>query len=199
MRINNETNAKIFTPKILSISAALVAIGTLTQYIKFFRMPMGGSVTLFSMMFIAAIGWMFGPVVGALGGLTYSFMQIIFDLYVVHPVQFAIDYLFAFVALGAIAGFYKNFNAGYIMAVLARYFCHVISGYFFFWEYLPDDFFLVPYMSGAALDWAYSLIYNATYILPEAVITVIILTVPAVKNALLNLKKTAVTSRPTGL
>ena len=192
MRLDNGTNEKIFTPKILSISAALVAVGTCTQYIKFFRMPMGGSITLFSMLFIAAIGWMFGPVVGALGGLAFSFLQLIFDFYVVHPVQLAIDYLVAFVALGAVAGFYKKFSAGYIMAVLARYACHVISGYVFFREYLPDDFFLAPYISGAVLDWAYTLIYNASYILPEAVITVVILTVPAVKNTLVNLKKMAV-------
>ena len=190
MQIKNEATRKILTPKVLSISAALVALGTLTHFIKLFRMPMGGSITLFSMLFVAAIGWMFGPLAGLMGGLAYSLLQIIFDLYIVHPVQFLIDYFIAFVALGTVAGFYKNFRNGYIMAVLARYFCHVVSGYVFFREYLPDDFFLTPYISGAALDWAYSLIYNAMYILPEAVVTVIILTVPAVRNTLDNLKKT---------
>jgi thiamine transporter len=189
--MNDGLTRKTFSPRILTISAALVALGTVAQYIKVLRMPMGGSITLFSMLFIATIGWLFGPVTGAIGGLTYGLIQLISELYVIHPVQFLLDYIFAFVALGAISGLFKNLNSGYLFAVLARFVCHVISGYVFFSEYMPEDFFMIPYMSGATLEWAYSVLYNAAYIIPEAAITVIILTVPAMRKALANLKKMA--------
>ena len=45
--------------KQLVFSAVAMALGTLTSMIKLFHLPMGGSITLFSMLFIVLIGYWF--------------------------------------------------------------------------------------------------------------------------------------------
>lgn len=48
---------KIHSVKRLVTSAMAIALATLTSFITIFKMPMGGSVTLFSMLFIVLIGY----------------------------------------------------------------------------------------------------------------------------------------------
>ena len=45
-------------------SAAALALGFITSYVKIIDMPWGGSVTLCSMLFITLIGYWYGPKVG---------------------------------------------------------------------------------------------------------------------------------------
>ncbi len=52
-------------------------------------------------------------------------------------------------------------------------------------EYMPEDF-------PQALAWAYPVIYNYSYILIEGIATVIIISIPAVKKALSQVKRMAV-------
>ena len=71
--------------------------------------------------------------------------------------------------------FYKSNHAllkGYIIAVIGRYVFAVLSGFIFFAEY-------------AWAGWsplAYSLVYNGIYIGAEAILTIIIISIPAVKK-----------------
>ena len=47
--------------------------------IKFANLPMGGSVTLFSMLFIALIGYWYGPYVGlmtAVASVSYTHLDV---------------------------------------------------------------------------------------------------------------------------
>ena len=48
---------KTHSVKRLVTSAMAIALATLTSFITIFKMPMGGSVTLFSMLFIVLIGY----------------------------------------------------------------------------------------------------------------------------------------------
>ena len=96
-----------------------------------------------------------------------------------------IDYPLAFGALG-LSGFFAGKKHGllfgYIAGVLGRYAFAVFSGFIFFGSYAPEG-------TPALL---YSISYNATYILPEAIITSIIISVPTVSKALAQVKKNAV-------
>ena len=51
---------KTHSVKRLVTSAMAIALATLTSFITIFKMPMGGSVTLFSMLFIVLIGYWYG-------------------------------------------------------------------------------------------------------------------------------------------
>ena len=53
---------KKFSAKQLAFSAMAIALAMVTSMIKLFDMPMGGSVTLLSMLFIVLIGYWYGRV-----------------------------------------------------------------------------------------------------------------------------------------
>ena len=68
-------NAKKLTTQQLVTCAVALALAYVTSYIKLFKLPFGGSVTLFSMLFIVLIGYWYGPKVGILTGLVYGIFQ----------------------------------------------------------------------------------------------------------------------------
>ena len=47
-----------FSTKQLVFSAVAIALATVLSEIKLFQAPMGGSVTLLSMLFVVLIGWL---------------------------------------------------------------------------------------------------------------------------------------------
>ena len=85
---------------------------------------MGGSVTLFSMLFICCIGYWYGLRTGLMTGVAYGLLQLISDPYIISLPQMITDYLLAFGALG-LSGLFCNKKygliKGYIAGVLGRY------------------------------------------------------------------------------
>ena len=88
----------------------------------------------------------------------------------VHPLQLLLDYPLAFGVLG-LAGLFKPTVRGAILgatvAVLARFFCHFLSGVVFFASYAPDNW--NPFLYSAA--------YNAAYLVPSLLIAVVVVVV----------------------
>ena len=171
------------TRKQLVFCALAIALAMVTSYLKVFEMPMGGSITLFSMMFISLIGYWYGLKVGIVTGIAYGILQLIIDPYVISIPQMLIDYPLAFGALG-LSGFFTNSKhglvKGYIVSVLGRYFFAFLSGVIFFASYAEGSG-----MSGPV----YSLAYNGGYLLAEAIITIILISLPPVSKALEQVKK----------
>lgn len=169
------------TTKKLVFSAMAVALSMVTSYIKVIDMPMGGSVTLLSMLFICLIGYWYGPKTGLITGAAYGILQFIVDPYMFSIPQVLIDYPLAFGALG-LSGFFHNKKhgliLGYITGVLGRYICAIFSGVVFFASYAPDN--MNPFL--------YSAVYNGSYLGAEAVITLIILALPPVSKGLAHVK-----------
>ncbi len=180
LRPKKERTAKTAT-KQLVFSGVAMALAIVTSEIKFARLPMGGSITLFSMLFIVLIGYWYGAKAGLLTGFAYGLLQFVLDPVFYTPVQLLVDYPLAFGALG-LSGFFCNKKhgllIGYIAGVLGRYFFAVLSGIVFFGHYAPEG---TPVL-------VYSLGYNATYIVPEAVVTLILLAIPAVAGAMKRVK-----------
>lgn len=174
--------------KQLVFCAAALALAYLTSYIKLFEMPWGGSVTLFSMLFIVLIANWYGVQTGILVGFAYGIIQFIQEPYVLTFFQVCCDYILAFAALG-VAGFFAKSKyglvKGYIIAVLARGAFHAIGGYLYWMDYMPDNF-------PKALASLYPILYNYSYLLVEGVITVIIISIPAVSKGLARVKQMAV-------
>lgn len=172
----------------LVFCAMSIALAFLTSYIKLFNMPWGGSVTLCSMLFIVLVANWYGPKTGILVGLAYGILQFIQEPYVLSLFQVCCDYILAFAALG-IAGFFakskQGLLKGYIAAVIARGAFHALGGYLYWMDYMPDNF-------PKALTSVYPILYNYSYLLAEGIITVIIISIPAVSKALNRVKLTAI-------
>lgn len=183
--VSNADGKKQISTKVLVFSAVAMALGAVTSMVKLIDMPMGGSVTLCSMLFVCLIGYLFGLRAGLTGAAAYGFLQLAIDPYIISVPQMITDYLFAFGALGLSGVFTGRKNdlvKGYLLGVLGRYFFSFLSGMIFFGS------------NGAAYHMSaavYSLAYNGSYLGPEALITVIILTLPPVKKGIFLIKDMA--------
>lgn len=170
------------TTKRLAFSAAAIALALVTSMIKLFQMPMGGSVTLLSMLFIVLIGYWFGPYAGLMTAVAYGLLQFVMEPIFYTVPQMLTDYPLAFGALGLSGFFSKQKHGliiGYIVGVLGRYFFTFLSGVIFFASYAPENM-AAP---------IYSLVYNGSYLGAEAAITLILISLPPVSKALTRVKR----------
>ena len=160
----------------LTECSVMIALSVVLGFIKVAEMPYGGSVTLASMFPIVIVAYRHGLGWGIGAATANSLVQLIsgikyFSYFTTWQSVVALivfDYVLAFAVFG-IAGVFKgrmkqnlSIALGAVLASFVRYLCHVISGATI-WAGLS-----IP--SGAAL--AYSLGYNATYMIPETVILV---------------------------
>lgn len=182
------SSKKKMSTKQLVFCAAAMALAFITSYIKIWNMPWGGSVTLCSMLFIVLAANWYGAGTGIFVGLAFGILQFIQEPYVLSFFQVCCDYILAFAALG-IAGFFTKSRhgllKGYIAAVLARGAFHALGGYLYWMDYMPENF-------PQTLKGVYPIVYNYSYLLVEAVITVVIISIPAVAKGLSSVKQTAV-------
>ena len=140
-------------------------------------------MTLCSMLFIVLIGNWYGVQTGIFAGLAYGIMQFLQEPYVLSFFQVCL----AFAALG-VAGFFAKSShgllKGYIAAVITRGAFHALGGYLYWMDYMPENF-------PQSLKAVYPIVYNYSFLLAEAVITVIIISIPAVVKGLGQVKKSA--------
>jgi len=166
---------------LLTFSALCVALAVVLSQIRLFQMPQGGSITAFSMLPIVLVGYWYGVKAGISAGIVYGLLRLMLGATVIHPVQFILDYPLAYAALGAFCIFRdKKFGLqiSFLAGTIGRFLCSFIGGIVFFGEFAPPD----------QPVWIYSAIYNATYIAPEAAITLIILSLPPVMKAIEQLR-----------
>ncbi len=199
----NKSAAKrkaMLSTKELVVSAVCIALAYVCSSIKFFEMPYGGSITLFSMFFMTFIGYCFGLRTGVLCGLAYGVFQLIQDPWLLSPLQICFDYLFAFAALG-LSGIFRNLKTkdkqtgekrltkyglifGYAFAAFARGISHVIGGYLFWMDSMPEKF-------PKSLSFIYPFVYNFSFIGAEMIMTVIVLMIPGVAKVFIRLRREA--------
>ena len=175
-----KTSGKKITAKVLAFCAMGIALAQVTSYIKVFKLPYGGSVTLLSMFFIVLIANWYGAGTGILVGFVYGVLQFIQEPYFLTVLQVLCDYLLAFAALGLAGFFSKQKNGltiGYIVGILGRGAFNALAGYLYWMEYMPENF-------PRSLTAVYPIVYNYSFILAEGIITLIVINIPAVKKAL---------------
>jgi len=143
----------------LLYGAMCMALAFVLSYIKLFSLPMGGSVTLASMLPILLYANRFGLRRGLLCGLAYGLLQFIQKPEIYHPLQILLDYPLAFAALG-LAGSVKNLQLGVVVGGAARFLCHFVSGAVFFAAFTPEG--MNP--------WWYAFLYNGAYMGAEIII-----------------------------
>lgn len=158
-------------------AALLVALATVLSVLKIAELPYGGSITLASMFPILLLAYRHGTLWGLGGATVYAVLQQLLGLnnlsyFTTWQSVLAIiflDYVIAFAVVG-LGGIFRCVTqkqnlalaAGGLLVCVLRYLCHVISGATV-WAGLsiPDS---------AALG--YSLIYNATYMIPETIVLI---------------------------
>ena len=161
----------------LAESALMLALSTILAELAVFSLPFGGSVTLFSQVPVILVSYRYGVKWGLTTGLAMSIIQLIFGIqnfsYVSGMAAFLIlalcDYLIAFSALG-LGGMFKGkikndilaISLGGVVVTVIRFICHFISGATIWKEYAEG----APVLE-------YSFTYNASYMLPELIITVV--------------------------
>ncbi len=183
------TKKSLFSTKQMVFSAVSIALAFALSYVQLVNMPWGGSVTLCSMFFVTIVGYWFGAGVGFSAAFAYGLLQFIQSggSYMLSPMQICMDYFFAFMALGA-SGFFKNKKnglvIGYVVAILLRGVFHTIGGYLYWMDYMPENF-------PASLASVYPILYNYAYILVEGIITVVIISIPAVKKGIAQVSREA--------
>jgi thiamine transporter len=152
-------------PKVLAEIALFTALATTLSLIVIYVMPQGGSITLASMVPIIWLALRRGPKIGIATGLLYGIIQFMLLPYAIDPIQVLLDYPLAFAVLG-LAGFFQTKPVlGSAIGIAGRFLMHFIAGAVY-WApiYAPN---LDPI--------AYSTVYNSSYLLPELVISGVIL------------------------
>ena len=158
-------------------SAIMIAFATVLSEVKVMDMPMGGSITAFSMLPVAIIAYRYGMKWGFFTGFVSGLFQMLLGM---KNLQYGtsfwavaciilFDYLVAFGVLGfggLFRGKIKNqglaLAAGSAVACVLRFCCHFITGLFIWGVWAPEG---MP-------AWLYSGVYNGSYMLPETIITV---------------------------
>ncbi len=170
---------KLTTSMIINIGLML-AFATILHQLKLYHMPQGGSVTLGGMLPLLIISFRYGANIGALAGFLYGLINLIQDPFILHPIQVLFDYPLPFMAMGLAGIFHEKIFLGTILGFAGRFICNFISGVVFFSNYAPDGMSVV----------AYSIIFNATYIVPEMIICLILMKVLPMKRLLAAMDRT---------
>lgn len=172
-----------FDTRTVTFAAVCVALSFALSYVRIFKMPMGGSVTLASMLPLMLFAYMFGCRRGILVGAVYGVLQAVQDPWIVHPAQFMLDYVVAFMSIG-LTGCIKDldrlkgnirarFALGATIACALRFVCHYFAGVFAFGSY--GAFYSAEYnMPAIANAYLYSFVYQCLYLLPELAIVLVV-------------------------
>lgn len=185
--------------KILAEGAAMVALAAVLSFIRVFKLPWGGSVTLLSMLPIVLFSIRRGIKSGFTVAFVYSLLQFaqgvmdgLFGWGLTPAMLIAcifLDYIGAFTVLGIAGLFRKKGLPGWIggitLAVVLRFLFHFLSGVVIWHSYgsLWNGF-------STENTYIYSFLYNGCYMLPELIFTlagaIALLQAPQTKRLLIS-------------
>ena len=168
-------NTKI---RLLAESAILLALAIVLSFVKIWNMPMGGSVTLLSMLPIMLIAIKNGTAWGVGTAFVFSLFQLVQAVIEGNVFPYcttlgivvlcvAFDYIVPFTVLGFCAPGKKQFGeigiyVGIAGVCIARFLCHFATGVVIWGQWAEG-------MSKGL----YSLLYNGQYMLPEMILTLV--------------------------
>jgi thiamine transporter len=163
----------------VAIFTALALLLDILPFLSFKIWAQGGSVS-FAMIPIFIVAFRWGLKGGLLSGFLLGLLQVATGTaYILHPVQGILDYALAFTVIGVAGVFAKTvqqsvkngetktyltyITLGVLLGSALRFLAHFTAGMVFF---------------GSAVEgqpaWLYSLIYNASYMLPSFVLCTVL-------------------------
>jgi len=196
--------------KRITESAMLLAIAIVLEVMaKLFipELPFGGQITIVSMLPVVLISYRHGLKWGFVASFTYALLEMAIGMKTVSAaflpgyfgdgtmvanaiIMCLLDYVLAFSVLG-LGGILRNriqsngtaLVCGSLIALGARYLCHIASGYILFssyaeWFFTQEGFpawgaQLVSALDPTGLGLVYSIVYNGMYMVPEILFTAI--------------------------
>ncbi len=165
---------KGFDTHCLTLAGICVALSFALSYVKLFRLPQGGSITLVSMLPIMLFSYIYGVKKGVLACFLYGVLQAVQDPWLIHPAQFLLDYPVAYMLVGFAGAFnikaleklpQVKFGLGALLGGCLRYLAHLLSGTFAFGAYALD--------SGMQNFLGYSAVYNSWLFIETAIVIVV--------------------------
>jgi len=163
--ITRAVDTKILAEAVVFIALANALYILSKMYFPFLKMEQGGSVTLASMVPLLWFALRRGLRWGVEAGLVYGLVHMVISGEIYYPAQVLLDYPLAFGALGLAGAFKQHPIIGTGVGIFGRFIFHFISGVAFFGQY-------------AWTGWnvfAYSAAYQATYLVPEFIVSAIII------------------------
>ena len=137
----------------LVTSAVFIALATVLSFIKVYKLPLGGSITLLSMLPVCLLSLKYGVKWGFVCSFLHAVIQ--FSLALGEVMSWGLDvrmwigcilfdYLFAFGILG-LSGIFRNRKmplmlTGVGISLALRFVSHFISGSIFFDIWMPEEF-----------------------------------------------------------
>ena len=160
----------VWTTRMLAVGAMCLALAAVLDAIHLFRMPNGGSVTVVSLLPLILFAYVYGTVPGLILGFVHGILQFMFGGYFLNVIQLLLDYPLAFAVMG-LAGLFNTMQneraglaIGTVVGCAARWFVAALAG-LVFWSDLTEGIW--PAM-------VYTITYNASYMIPECIITVVV-------------------------
>ena len=174
----SSTNASV-----LAECAVMLALAFALSYARIFEMPMGGSVTIASMLPIMLISIKYGLATGFATSFVYSLTQLLQAFMSANVFPYCetlgtltlcmlFDYVVPFTLLGVAGLFHKlkltknseiNIYIGIVVAVMLRFICHFITGVVIWGQWAPDG--MGKYL--------YSFLYNGGFLFADFAICIV--------------------------
>ena len=163
----------------------MLALATALSYVKIFKMPFGGSVTLASMAPICFASIVCGANWGVTTAFCYSWIQIlqgeVFSWGLTPTMLLGsvfLDYIIAFSVIG-LAGIFRKKGIrgcifGTVLVCALRFISHFLAG-FILWANISE--FVAFGSNWVNKPVLYSLCYNGAFMLPELTLTVLVMSI----------------------
>lgn len=173
----------------------MIALAVILSMFPLHQMPLGGDVTFAACLPICVYAYRRGAKNGFLAAFVYSLIQLLLGLknltyatgFVSGAAIVLFDYIVAYTLFGIVAYFGKfkicknerisnalTLSLGTLTASVLRFLCHLVSGAVVWYgltkEWYADD---PGHIVFSLSEWAYSFVYNISYMLPETIVTVI--------------------------
>ena len=146
-----------------------IAIAFVLNFIVLFHMPQGGSVKAASMVPLMFYAYRWGGKSGLTVSIVYGIVDFLLGFkYTIHYLSILLDYIVGYGIIG-ICRYFKDTTiglfSGSLLAMVLRWCSTVVSGAVVFASYAPEG----------QNPWIYSMIYNASYMIPNAIINIAVL------------------------
>ena len=173
--------------KELVLGATCIAISFILSYIRIFRLANAGSVTLASVLPLALYCYIFGFNKSMAVCFIFAILNFIQGPYVVSPWSALLDYLVPYLSIALIGLFSFNlknydenkqlknhfrFFIGLGVYFIVRFSSHTLAGVLY-WNWADNFLGIFDGQLGGTTALAYSLLYNAFYVLPDTIIVAI--------------------------
>lgn len=155
--------------RMIAEAGVAIAIAQVLSFITLFHMPQGGSIKAASLVPLMIFAYRWGGTRGIWAGVVYGVLHFLLGFKSsIHYLSIILDYLVAYGAIGVCGYFKDNITglvSGSIVAIVLRWFASVTSGAVVFASYAPQG----------QNPWIYSMIYNASYMVPDGILNIIVL------------------------